>query len=391
MKALRFGYIAIFLLSYCISLPSQEIRTIETILPFTNSYTTIEVEVKDGLYYFNGDIVVKEIKKPAYYDYIFENDKQTFTQANSTSDKNRLWKKGIVPYMISSQIPSNKRQQILTAIRTLNEKTNLNIIPRTTESDYVLLRPNADGRCSSSLGRVGGRQTINVAEWCGSGSLMHEFFHAVGFYHEHNRPDRDQYIRVNWANISPDWKRQYQKVEGAKTYGQYDYESIMHYPDGNGNFDCLQSNCDEVGNRRYLTQLDINGINRAYPVKTTTKPNVVAKLVPVFFETQLSDDQVIENVIVKITLGSKTVESTEFAVSFKDTYKQEGIRLEEGKTYSYEAFVECVEFDEDDGKHLLVRRRGLGKGSFTAKKGQKFELASNRRDTEGDYRVLFQE
>ena len=31
--------------------------------------------------------------------------------------------------------------------------------------------------------------------------IQHEMMHAIGFYHEHNRPDRDNFITVVEANV----------------------------------------------------------------------------------------------------------------------------------------------------------------------------------------------
>ena len=32
-------------------------------------------------------------------------------------------------------------------------------------------------------------------------SSCHTLLHVLGMYHEHQRPDRDQYITVEWKNI----------------------------------------------------------------------------------------------------------------------------------------------------------------------------------------------
>ena len=31
--------------------------------------------------------------------------------------------------------------------------------------------------------------------------IIHELMHMLGFAHEHQRPDRDTMVTVNWANV----------------------------------------------------------------------------------------------------------------------------------------------------------------------------------------------
>lgn len=68
---------------------------------------------------------------------------------------------------------------------------------------------------------VGGSQTLSLDSSCFrctetgclSGTPIHEFLHALGFYHEQSRTDRDDYVTINYENIQPGIIQNYKQVK----------------------------------------------------------------------------------------------------------------------------------------------------------------------------------
>jgi hypothetical protein len=60
---------------------------------------------------------------------------------------------------------------------------------------------------------------------------MHEIGHCIGLDHEHQRPDRGEFIELIPENIPEDEVSQYKIIDDGsfEPIGRYDYDSIMHY------------------------------------------------------------------------------------------------------------------------------------------------------------------
>ncbi|XP_050668423.1 zinc metalloproteinase nas-14-like [Leptidea sinapis] len=62
--------------------------------------------------------------------------------------------------------------------------------------------------------------------------ILHALLHAVGFNDEVTHPQRDQFVKIIWSNIRPEYRHLYHVVRsGAKPLSEYDPLSIMHFHD----------------------------------------------------------------------------------------------------------------------------------------------------------------
>jgi hypothetical protein len=70
------------------------------------------------------------------------------------------------------------------------------------------------------VGRIGGNQRVTLGNGCVQvGIVMHELMHAVGFFHEQSRADRDKFIQININNVVPETRFNFDK---------HDLNSIQH-------------------------------------------------------------------------------------------------------------------------------------------------------------------
>ncbi|XP_045611177.2 zinc metalloproteinase nas-4 [Procambarus clarkii] len=209
---------------------------------------------------------------------------------NAMAEMENRWPNGVIPYVISQSFNTQERAVVAMSIKNYEELTCIRFVPRQVEQDYIHLI-KGDG-CSSSVGRKGGAQPVSLGPGCiYVGVVMHELMHAIGFWHEHSRPDRDKHINIVWNNIKTGMDYNFQAFTWNKvqTLGvEYDVGSIMHYGSNAFAKDPSQPTIvakhsqAEMGQRKALSMSDKKKVNLLYckdtPVGTGTTSPVVAGL-----------------------------------------------------------------------------------------------------------------
>lgn len=271
------------------AIPPDSIIRILTQLPFHASPDSIWVEVKDSLLIFEGDIVLGKLAD-------LEAMIPSVGQRGIYNDLAALWPNSTIPYVIGPGFSAQMIGQINFAIDYLNKSTNLCVVPRTNQANFVTLIPTApsDACYSDWIGMVGGEQFLRLNDvsdgnGCWYGNIVHEFLHAAGFWHEQSREDRDNYVDILWQNIiqSPGILAQFDKhITDGQDIGNYDYLSIMHYGHdyftANGQPTIRRENgaIDLIGNRAYMSGTDIEAINLLYDSKCGLCQNRKMKISP---------------------------------------------------------------------------------------------------------------
>ncbi|HEY0369082.1 MAG TPA: M12 family metallopeptidase [Chthoniobacterales bacterium] len=151
-----------------------------------------------------------------------------------------------------------KMQQFRDAVAEWAAFANLHFIENISgQANFITVKetPGLGGGFSSSVGMHGGEQTIEFdpQAW-NRGTICHEVGHALGLWHEQQRPDRDTYVVINFGNIPANQQGNFAVVPSGQVFGTaYDFYSVMHYRRDqyaiNPNIDTISM---QPGNAQYI-------------------------------------------------------------------------------------------------------------------------------------------
>jgi len=221
-----------------------------------------------------------------------------------SSEAPQPWPGGVIPYDISKLSPAQRTNALKGMQRWMDTGANIRFIPRTDEAEYVHFTgaTNAGNNTSCVGFKKGVRTDINItAFWWRQQEWMptHELGHALGFFHEHQRWDRDQFVTINYENIKSGRAGDYDWIAKRNWLVNslpYDFRSIMHYricwasrcedqcKDGAGSSPCaviepVDKAFDTVIGQwtdNGISQLDAEKARKAYGIQGS--PNASARL-----------------------------------------------------------------------------------------------------------------
>ncbi|XP_023589886.1 meprin A subunit alpha [Trichechus manatus latirostris] len=173
----------------------------------------------------------------------------------------------------------NARGAILYTFEMFRLKSCVDFKPYEGESSYIIFQKFSG--CWSEVGDKHVEQNLSIGKGCDHKAIIeHEILHALGFYHEQSKTDRDDYVTIWWDEIIPGYQHNFNTYNDSfitDLNTPYDYESLVYYTpfsfNMNANVPTITAKIPEfdsiIGQRLDFSTIDLERLNQMYNCTTT--------------------------------------------------------------------------------------------------------------------------
>jgi hypothetical protein len=195
--------------------------------PLASGQTGQSREIPEGYMIIDGDILMPIS--------LVEALRQRPPNSPEATIQTNFWPSGIVPFEFDGNVTTTNQTAMINAMAVLEGVANVDFqqcAGNNCSGNYAHVQSSTVN--SSPVGMSGGQQVINIVSWGTQFIIVHELLHCLGFWHEHQRPDRDNFVQINCGNVQggcngSTFSVNFPIVSAATAYGYYDFDSVMHY------------------------------------------------------------------------------------------------------------------------------------------------------------------
>jgi hypothetical protein len=223
-------------------------RTAELKLPGDTQARTVVYRAKGKDAVIEGDVIIGQVNAQG----VLAPASNNVGISSITVVEGMLWKDGVIPYLIEGNWGTSQRlmeDRVRAAIAHWEANTPLRFVRynKAVHPRYVAIVEAEPEVCRATIGSLSGLNLMRLSTSCVERTVIHEFGHVAGLHHEQSRSDRDEWIKIHWQNINPDYYDQFCRRNGGpfdaveslycngvpevaveRGYA-YDYDSVMHY------------------------------------------------------------------------------------------------------------------------------------------------------------------
>jgi hypothetical protein len=145
------------------------------------------------------------------------------------------WSGAVAYYEFAPGVSPARRDLARSAMAQWSADTAIRAVESSSAGNRILISDDPDniGCGSSFVGMIGGVQDLLIRCW-NPRTLAHEFGHALGATHEHQRSDRNGFVAIsdpdNLAGTYPAvFNTNWGIRPGGSVNSSYDFASVMHY------------------------------------------------------------------------------------------------------------------------------------------------------------------
>ncbi|KDR69172.1 hypothetical protein GALMADRAFT_923492 [Galerina marginata CBS 339.88] len=230
MTSVRSFFLVCWLVVTLSTLPTRAWLN-DTVSPIYPNKTTAVLEISDnfygvrnvsywvtddGLAVIDGDVIYGTLEDLVAHNHTGQPPTNMTRRAHSIFRNENPWASATITYNFNSAATQRLLGSIVSGA-IANWKATApyldfkQVANSATGQNGVLTikAPSCGGGCNSPIGFFNSPMTMNLQQNCpGSGTCgivqaTHEFGHALGLIHEHQRPDREKLVHYNCANLTP--------------------------------------------------------------------------------------------------------------------------------------------------------------------------------------------